>query len=82
MRYKPFDYEYMHYSVQGISIYARIIERTGMNTCQVFAYSTTAPSGERGETDLALIDRMTDIHFMSADDFEKARRMNWPDHLG
>jgi hypothetical protein len=51
-----------------------------MNTCRVLAFSTAAPFGERGETDLAAIDSITDIHFMTADDFEKARRLNWPDH--
>ncbi|MGA3168744.1 MAG: hypothetical protein ABSF14_21800 [Terriglobia bacterium] len=80
VRYEPFDSEYMHYSLEGISIYAQIIERTGMNTCRVLAYSTAAPFGERGEADLAAIDSITDIHFMTADDFEKARRLNWPDH--
>jgi hypothetical protein len=37
VRYVPFDYEYMPHSVEGISIYAQIIERTGMNTCKVLA---------------------------------------------
>lgn len=79
VRYAPFDSEYMHYTLGGISIYAQITEKTGMNTCQVLAYSTAAPFGERGETDLAAIDSITDIHFITADDFEKARRLNWPD---
>ena len=59
----------------GISIYAQIIERTGMFTCQVIAYSGAAPFGERGEINVELIENI-----MTADDFQKARRLNWPDH--
>jgi hypothetical protein len=77
---EPFDCEYFRYSIEGLSIYAQIIERTGMNTCQVLAYSVAAQFGERSETDIARIDNNTDIHFMTADKFEKARRLNWPNH--
>ena len=63
-----------------MSVYAKIIKRTGMYTCRVRAYSSaTPPSGEEGEINIAQIDAATDVHFMTADDFEKARRLNWPD---
>ena len=81
LRYKPFDFEYIHYSIEGVSIYAEIIERTGLSTCQVLAYSKAAPSGERCDVDLSMIDRMKGIRTMSADDFEKATRLNCPDRL-
>ena len=79
IRYAPFDFEYFWYALSGISIYTQIIERTGMRTCWVLAYSGAAPFGEKGEIDIGQIDRITDIHIMTADDFEKARHLNWPD---
>jgi hypothetical protein len=80
IRYEPFDFEYFWYSDVELCIYNQLIKRTGMHTCWVLAYSSAAPFGEHGEIDLAAIDKMTDIHFLTADDFEKARRLNWPDH--
>ena len=81
MRYKPFDFEYIHYSIGEASIYAQIIKRTGLSTCQILAYSQAAPSGERCDIDLSMIDRVKGIRIMSADDFEKAKRLNCPDRL-
>ena len=46
-----------------------------MFTCQVIAYAGAAPFGERGEINVELIENI-----MTADDFQKARRLNWPDH--
>jgi type I site-specific restriction-modification system R (restriction) subunit len=54
--------------------YAQIIERTGMFTCRVLAYSAAAPDGEQGE-----INTNTIQNILTADDFEKARRLKWPD---
>ncbi|HEV2491961.1 MAG TPA: hypothetical protein VG204_02695 [Terriglobia bacterium] len=79
IRYEPFDFEYFRYTWSGISIYTQILNRTGMHTCWVAAYSSACPPGEQGEIDLDQIDRTTDIHIMEADDFEKARSLNWPD---
>ena len=79
VRYEPFNYEYVHYSIEGISIDAQILKPTGRHTCWVLAYSSAAPFGKQGEVDIAQIDRMTDIHIMTADDFEKARHLKWPD---
>lgn len=78
VRYEPFDFEYFWYSYGEISIYNRIIKRTGMHTCWVLAHSPAIVSGEQGEIDLAAIDRRTDINIMTADEFEEARRLNWP----
>jgi hypothetical protein len=74
LRYKPFDFEYIHYSIGGVSVYAQIFERTGLSSCQVLAYSKATPSGERCDVDFSMIDRMKGIRILSADDFEKARR--------
>jgi len=79
VRYEPFDFEYFWYSAYGISIYTQILKRTGMHTCWVLAYSAACPTGEEGKIDLDWIDRTTDIHTMTADDFEEARSLKWPD---
>ena len=82
IRYKPFDFEYFWYAFSDISIYTRINKRTGMHTCWVRAYSGAAPYGEEGEIDVHQIDGMADIHIMTAEEFEKARSLNWPDRWG
>jgi hypothetical protein len=78
IRSEPFDPEYFWYSFSGISIYVQIVKRTGIHTCWVLAYSGAAPFGEPREIDIGQIDRMTDIHIMTGDDFDKASRLNWP----
>lgn len=77
--YRPFDFDYCWYLFAGMAIYTQIVTRTGMHTCGVLAYSVAALSGERGEIDLAAIDRSTDIHVMTAGEFEKAKSLNWPE---
>ncbi len=80
VRYAPFDFEYCWYlSSLSFCIYMHIIERTGTHKCRILAYSVAALSGEQGEIDLAEIDRSTDINIMTADDFEKARGLRWPE---
>jgi hypothetical protein len=74
VRYAPFDFEYFRYSIAGMCVYAQIIERTGVFTCRVLAYSAAAPDGEQGE-----INTNTIQSILTADDFEKVRRLNWPD---
>ena len=79
VRYEPFDFEYFWYASSGITIYTQILKRTGRHTCWVHAYSGAAPFGEKGEIDIHQIDRTTDIHVMTPDEFEAARSQNWPD---
>jgi hypothetical protein len=74
VRYVPFDFEYFLYSICGMCVYAKVIERTGIFTCLILAYSAAAPYGEEGEIN---IDAIKSI--LTVDDFEKARRLNWPD---
>jgi len=74
VKYAPFDFEYFRYSIAGMCVYAQIIARTGMSTCRVLAYSAAAPYGEQGEINTNIIQSI-----LTADDFEKARRLNWPD---
>ncbi len=78
VKYPPFNFQYVCYSISGIipplCVYAQIIRRTGRFTCWVLAYSAAAPDGEQGE-----INTNTIQSILTADDFEKARRLNWPD---
>jgi hypothetical protein len=61
-------------------IYMKIIERTGMHTCQALAYSAAAPFGERGDINLAAIDSVTDVNIMTA--AESRRRFDNNDAHG
>jgi hypothetical protein len=81
VRYEPFDFEHFWYVVSGMAIYTQILKRTGKHTCWVQAYSGAAPFGEKGEIDIHQIDKMTDIHAMTAEEFETARSLTWPCQL-
>jgi hypothetical protein len=74
IRYEPFDFEYCRYSIYGMSVYARLVERTGLTTCRVVAYSCAAPSGEEGDLETDMIENI-----MSAQEFEHARHLQWPE---
>ena len=78
--YEPFEDEYLRYTIDGLSVYSQIIERTGMSTCKLVAYSRAAPFGEAAEMDITRIDSVTDVHFLSAKEFNNARLLNWPDN--
>ena len=72
--YAPFDFSRFRYSLAGMAVYAEVLERTGVNTCQIVAYSGAAPYGERGEVTTDIIEAT-----MSEDEFEEARQKQWPD---
>jgi hypothetical protein len=72
MRYTPYDFEYFTYKIEGMNVYARVIKRTGINTCEVMAYSVAAPSGENGNIDIDCIDEIIDEK-----DFIKAKSRGW-----
>lgn len=74
IRYKPFDFNYFRYSIEGMAIYAKVLQRTGLFTCEIIAYSCAAPFGERGEVNTDIIEDT-----MSSDEFERAREQNWPE---
>ncbi|MGC8782337.1 MAG: hypothetical protein ACP5UQ_15865 [Anaerolineae bacterium] len=74
IRYEPFAFNYFRYSIGGMTIYAEVLQRTGIFTCEIMAYSGAAPFGERGEVSTDIIE---DI--MSSEEFERARELNWPD---
>jgi hypothetical protein len=57
-----------------MTVYARVLDRTGLFTCEIVAYSGAAPHGERGEVNTSIIE---DI--MSIDAFHLARQQGWPD---
>lgn len=79
IRYEPFEYAFFWYSLGPLTVYNEILKRTGIHTCWVRAHSGAAPFGEQGEIDLAAIDRCTDINVMTAEEFEQARRLQWPE---
>jgi hypothetical protein len=74
IRYIPFEFEYFRYAIDGMAVYAEVIARTGLFTCEIKAYSAAAPNGERGQVNTDIIENE-----MSADQFEDARQHNWPE---
>lgn len=70
----PFDFKYFRYSLGDMTVYAEIIKRTGLYSCEVMAYSAAAPTGDFGEVGTNIIDSR-----MSAADFERARLLGWPE---
>lgn len=73
IKYRPFDFSYFCYPLLDFTVYARVIERTGWQSCMVSAYSAAAPRGERGEVSINDIE-----HILTQEDFEKARERGWP----
>jgi len=74
IRYEPFDFSYFRYSIGDMAVYAQVVERNGIFTCKILAYSGAAPFGERGEVNTDIIEDT-----MSSEEFKQARRQNWPD---
>ncbi len=74
IRYTPFDFNYFRYSIGGMAVYAKVLQRTGLYACEIVAYSGAAPFGERGEVNTDIIEDT-----MSCEEFEWARENNWPD---
>lgn len=74
IRYAPFDFDYFRYSIEGMAVYAKVLQRTGLFTCEIIAYSGAAPFGERGEVNTDTIEDT-----MTGEEFESAREQNWPD---
>lgn len=74
IRYAPFWFKYFRYAICGMTVYARVLERTGRSKCRVEAYSGAAPFGEEGEVDANVMHGT-----LSEEEFEEARRQDWPD---
>lgn len=74
IRYAPFGFGYFRYTICGMAVYARVLERTGRSTCTVEAYSCAAPDGETGEVDADMMDGT-----LYAEKFEEARCQDWPE---
>jgi len=74
IKYKPFAFTHFRYTIYDMSVYAEVLGRKGLFTCEIMAYSGAAPSGERGEVNTDIIQAT-----MSEDEFEEARRQDWPD---
>jgi hypothetical protein len=74
IKYAPFDFQYFTYSIDGMRVYAKVVARTGLFTCDIVAYSGAAPSGERGKVDTDIIEEI-----LSRAEFEAARQQKWPD---
>lgn len=75
IKYAPFDFTHFRYMLGDMTVYAKVLNRTGCFTCEIMAYSGAAPSGERGEVNTNIIDAT-----ISATEFERARQQNWPDN--
>ena len=74
IRYAPFDFSFFRYSIDDMSIFVEVLERTGLATCRVRAYSRAAPSGETGEVYADVMEAT-----MTREQFERARQQGWPE---
>ena len=74
IRYVPFDFTHFRYSLGDMAVYAKVLERTGLFTCKIMAYSGAAPFGEKGDVNTDIIDDT-----MSIEEFSLARQQEWPD---
>lgn len=72
--YAPFDFTHFRYAIGGMTVYAEVVARKGLSTCEIVAYSGAAPYGERGEVNTSIIEAT-----MSSEEFEDARQRNWTD---
>jgi len=73
IRYRPFDFTHYSFQAYDFTVYGEIIERTGLSTCEVVAYSRAAPYGEQGHFDADHIEQI-----LSEEEFEQARAAGWP----
>ncbi|MEQ1439066.1 hypothetical protein AAG565_06865 [Fontimonas sp. SYSU GA230001] len=74
VKYKPFDFTFFCYPLLDFTVYGRVIERTGVYTLRVKAFSVAAPFGEEG-----VISTNTIEEILSAEQFEQARAAGWPE---
>ena len=74
IRYAPFDFTHFRYALGDMTVYAAVLNRTGLFTCEIMAYSGAAPYGERGEVNTNIIEDT-----MSNEEFDQARQQKWPD---
>jgi hypothetical protein len=72
--YTPFDFTHFRYTQFDMAIYAQVLERTGIFTCHVMAFSGAAPFGERGEVNTSIIEET-----LSSLEFDLARQKQWPE---
>ena len=75
INFAPFDFTHFRYMLGDMTVYAKVLSRTGCYTCEIMAYSGAAPSGERGVVNTNIIEAA-----ISATEFERARQQNWPDN--
>jgi len=74
IRYAPFDFRFFRYSIVDMTVYAEVVERTGLASCRIMAHSGAAPFGETGEVNADIMEAT-----MSEEEFEQARQQDWPD---
>jgi hypothetical protein len=74
VKYAPFDFVYFCYPLLDFTVYGRVIERTGLNTLRIKAFSVAAPFGEEG-----VINTNTVEEILSAEQFEQAKAAGWPE---
>ena len=73
VKYAPFDFAYFCYPLLDFTVYGRVIERTGLNTLSVEAFSVAAPFGEEGVINTRAVEKI-----LSAEQFEQAKAAGWP----
>ena len=73
--YAPFGFTHFRYRIGNMTVYARVLERTGTETCKVIAYSGAAPGGEAGKINPDVMDDT-----MTEEEFENARTQRWPNN--
>ena len=74
IRYATFDFTHFRYTIEDFDVYARVLERTGLNSCIAMAYSDAIPDGESGNVNTDIIE---DI--MSSEEFARAEQLGWPE---
>lgn len=76
VKYAPFDFEYFSYPLRDFTVYAQVLERTGLERSRVRAFSCAAPFGEVGDIDTSRIENI-----LSFEQFKLARDRGWPTDL-
>lgn len=72
VKYAPFDFTYFCYPLFDFTVYGQVIERTGLDTMRIRAFSVAAPTGEEGVINTNIIDEL-----LTPEQFEQAQASGW-----
>jgi hypothetical protein len=73
IHYAPFDFTHFRYSLGDMTVYAQVLERTGLFSCAIKGFSDAAPFGETGEVNTDIIEST-----MSSIKFAQVCQQKWP----